>query len=84
MSAAAQTYETALPRADFDALLKTALLALDGEEGVEIREYLAWFARRYPTPLARLAYCRRKYQEAMASQAAARSSGSWDRGGTRR
>lgn len=70
MTAAARVYETPLPRAEFDALLQVAIEALDGDEGVEIRGYLAWFAKRYPTPLARLAYCRRKYQEAMATQAA--------------
>jgi hypothetical protein len=72
MSAAARIYETPLPREEFDARLAEALGALDGAEGVEIREQLAWFMRRYPTPLERLAYCRRKYREAMATQAAAK------------
>jgi len=49
-----------------------AIAELDGREGDELREYVAWFRRRYPSPLERLAYCRRKYKEAMATQRAAR------------
>lgn len=64
-------YETPLPPEEFDRRVQAAILALDGEEGDEVRAHIAWFCRRYPTPLARLAYARRKCQEAMASRGAA-------------
>jgi hypothetical protein len=68
---AASVYDTVLPRDEFETRLAAALLALDGPEGVDIRDQIAWFARRYPEPLDRIAYCRRKYREAMATQAGA-------------
>ena len=33
------------------------------EERDETHRLIAWFMRRYPTPLARLRYIRRKYKE---------------------
>jgi hypothetical protein len=65
-------YETPLPQEEFAARVRDAIAELDGAEGKEILEYVAWFCRRYPTPLAHLKYARRKYEEAMGIQALAR------------
>jgi hypothetical protein len=62
-------YETPLPAEVFDEHLRAALAEMKGPHGDEIAEYIAWFLRRYPTPLERLKYTRRKYQEAMRTQA---------------
>ncbi|HEY3353669.1 MAG TPA: hypothetical protein VGQ83_10495 [Polyangia bacterium] len=39
-------------------------------EREEMRALIAWFRRRYPTPAARLAYCRRAYARWTRSAAA--------------
>ena len=52
-----------------------ARASLQGPEGAEMREYLDWFLRRYPTPFARLEYCRRKYREQMAARRRERQNG---------
>jgi hypothetical protein len=54
--------------AEFERMLARAREELAGPEGEAIREQIAWFSRRYPSPLDRIAYCRRKYKEAMAMQ----------------
>ncbi len=56
-------YDERLPPAEFERLLALALAELDGPEGEEIRSQLAWFQRKYPTALDRLAYVRRKMAE---------------------
>ncbi len=71
MTFAETVYETPLPKGEFDRRLDEALRALDGPEGTDLLDLLAWFSRRYPTPLARLRYARRKYSEAMGVQALA-------------
>ena len=48
---------------EFQRRLAQALAELDGEEGEQIGELIAWFLRRYPTPEARLRYTRRKLRE---------------------
>jgi len=57
-------YELPLPADEFERRLRDAIDAVNGPEGVEMRELIEWFRRRYPTPLDRLRYSRRKYQEA--------------------
>jgi hypothetical protein len=72
MTAEHSFYETPLPREQFEEHLGAALAELEGPEGQELSEYVDWFLRRYPTPLERLAYARRKYDEAMRTQGLAR------------
>jgi hypothetical protein len=55
--------ELPLPADEFERR-REAVDAVNGPEGVEIRDLIAWFLRRYPTPLDRLRYSRRKYDEA--------------------
>jgi hypothetical protein len=59
-------YEARVPPEEYEARLKRAEEDMKGEEGVEIREMIAWFLRRYPDPLDRLRYIRRKVAEANA------------------
>lgn len=66
-------YETPLPPEEFEARLRLALADMSGPHGREIAEYIAWFMRRYPTPLERLTYARRKYNEAMRTLAMAKA-----------
>ena len=61
-------WETPIPAEEFARRERESLAALAGPEGDEMRATLEWFARRYPTPLARIAYIRRKTQEARAFQ----------------
>ena len=58
-------HHAALEPEEFDRRLAQALAELDGEEGERIDELLAWFGRRYPTPLERLRYARRAYEQAV-------------------
>ncbi|MBX3197150.1 MAG: hypothetical protein KF894_03250 [Labilithrix sp.] len=48
---------------EFERRLALALAELDTAELDEIRAHIRWFRRRYPTPLERLRYARRKYAE---------------------
>lgn len=48
---------------EFERRLALALAELDGPMGEELRAQIEWFQRRYPTPLARLRYARRKHDE---------------------
>ena len=62
---AATCWDTPLSAVDFAQRESAARASLEGPEGEEMRAYMEWFLRRYPTPLARLRYCRRKVREAM-------------------
>ena len=66
-----QVYEVPLPAEEFERRLRDAMAELAGPEGQAMREQLEWFARRYPTPLERLRYSRRKYAEAERMRGAA-------------
>ncbi len=57
-------YDEVLPPEEFERRLAEALRCAAGPEGDEMRELIEWFTRRYPRPLDRLRYCRRKYAEA--------------------
>lgn len=59
-------YETPLAREEFETRLRCAVQDMEGEEGAEIRDMIAWFLRRYPDPLDRLWSIRRKMAEAAA------------------
>jgi hypothetical protein len=48
---------------EFEERLRLALAELDTPELEELRGQIRWFRRRYPTPLDRLRYARRKYDE---------------------
>lgn len=56
-------YDDVLPADEFDRRLTRALESARGAEGEEMRELIEWFLRRYPAPLDRLRYARRKYEE---------------------
>jgi len=45
--------------------LAMAMRELEGEELENLRSLIDWFRRRYPTPLDRLRYLRRKNAEAL-------------------
>ncbi|CAN5922714.1 hypothetical protein BH11MYX4_BH11MYX4_12350 [soil metagenome] len=64
-------WDVPLPPAEFAEREAHARASLAGSEGEEMRAYMEWFLRRYPTPLARLRYCRRKLREATAHAGAA-------------
>ncbi|MBX3203684.1 MAG: hypothetical protein KF764_01385 [Labilithrix sp.] len=49
--------------AEFERRLALAIAELDTSELEEIRAHIRWFRRRYPTPLDRLRYARRKYAD---------------------
>jgi hypothetical protein len=51
--------ERRLSRKEVEAALRTPV---GDSEREEILELVAWFRRRYPTPLDRLAYVRRAYR----------------------
>lgn len=59
-------YDRPLAPEEFDARLQRAVQDMKGDEGAEIRDMIAWFLRRYPDPLDRLRYIRRKVAEASA------------------
>lgn len=52
-----------IPWDEFKRRLELARAELDGPELSEIHSLIDWFTRRYPTPLERLRYARRKYDE---------------------
>jgi hypothetical protein len=64
-------YDDVLPPEEFERRLASALESARGPEGEEMRALIDWFLRRYPTPLERLRYTRRKYAEAQRLRAAA-------------
>ena len=49
--------------AEFEERVRLAVSELDTPQLDEIRAHIRWFQRRYPTPLERLRYARRKYDE---------------------
>lgn len=57
---------------EFARRLVAALAELDGPEGEQLDELIAWFKRRYPTSLDRLRYARRAYASAIRLRGAAR------------
>ena len=57
MSEAPDVWETPLPPEEFERLVARALADLDGADGEEMAAFMAWFKRRYPTPIERLRYC---------------------------
>lgn len=64
-------YDAVLPADEFDRRLADAISSMDGREGDDARDLIAWFLRKYPSPLERLAYTRRKYREVMSLRARA-------------
>lgn len=48
---------------EFERRLVLAIAELDTEELEELRAHIRWFRRRYPNPLDRLRYARRKYDD---------------------
>jgi len=64
-------YDDVLPPEEFERRLAAALESARGPEGEEMSVLIDWFLRRYPTPLERLRYARRKYEEAQRLRAAA-------------
>jgi hypothetical protein len=64
-------WETPLPSCEFARRERESRARRAGPEGDEMRATLEWFLRRYPTPLARIAYTRRKTREARAFQESA-------------
>lgn len=65
-------YEKPLSAEEFERRLAAARAELAGPEGDELRAYVVWFMKRYPHPLDRLRYARRKYREAEAMRGLAR------------
>ena len=57
-----------MPPEEFEEMIRAALVSLQGTEGEEMASLRAWFVRRYPTPTARLAYVRRRYEEMQTEQ----------------
>ena len=57
-------YDDVLAPEEFDRRLALALESARGPEGEGMAELIEWFVRRYPGPLDRLRYARRKYEEA--------------------
>lgn len=53
-------WEDPLPPAEFEARLQQARAELDGPERENLMQLIEWFQRRYPTPLERLRYDRKK------------------------
>ncbi len=52
-------HEAPLPREEF---LRRLAIPLSDEERAATLELVRWFRRRYPTPLARLAWARRAHK----------------------
>lgn len=52
-------WEEPLAPEEFQQRLDRARAELAGEEGERVRELIAWFVRRYPTPRDRLRYNRK-------------------------
>jgi len=66
--AATLAWEAKLPTPEFERLLATALAELDGREGEEMLAFMAWFNRRYPTPLERLRFTTREWRRSNATR----------------
>ena len=61
----AEADEALLAPEDARNRLAMAMRELDGEEFENLSSLIDWFRRRYPTPLDRLRYLRRKNAEAL-------------------
>lgn len=61
-------WDTPIPPDEFARREAASREMLRGPEGDAMRETVAWFCRRYPTPIARIAYIRRKMREVRALQ----------------
>jgi hypothetical protein len=61
-------YDDVLPPEEFDRRLAASLESVRGPGGEEMRALIDWFLRRYPQPLDRLRYARRKYEEIARAQ----------------
>lgn len=59
-------YERELSAEEFDRWVAQSLS--DEADMQSLSELIAWFTRRYPTPIERLAYVRRKMKEHRAFQ----------------
>ena len=68
-------YDDVLPPEEFERRLAAALESFRGPEGAQIEELIEWFLRRYPEPLDRLRYARRKYEEVKRMRNAVKGSG---------
>jgi hypothetical protein len=69
-SAPVSPYDDVLPLEEFERRLAAALESIRGSEGAQMQELIEWFLRRYPEPLQRLRYARRKYEEVKRLRAA--------------
>lgn len=66
-------WDRPLPSDEFERLLARALADLDGPEGAEMAAFMAWFRRRYPTPLERLRFSTRQYRQSIKRRGIARN-----------
>lgn len=66
-------WEEPLAPDEFERLLARALGDLDGPEGAEMAAFMAWFRRRYPTPLDRLRFSTRQYRQSIKRRGIARN-----------
>ena len=57
-------YERVLTPEEIERVLTDTREEAEGPKGEETRSLILWFRRRYPTPLDRIRYSRRKYHEA--------------------
>jgi len=63
--AEASVWEQPMAPDEFERLVARALQDLDGPEGQEMTAFMAWFKRRYPTPLERLRFTTRHYKQSI-------------------
>ena len=66
-------WEKPLSSDEFERLLTRALADLEGPEGAEMAAFMAWFRRRYPTPLDRLRFSTRQYRQSIKHRGIARN-----------
>jgi len=57
-------YDDVLPPEEFERLVALARETARSPAGRETAELIEWFMRRYPEPMERLAYVRRKLRQA--------------------
>lgn len=53
-------WDTPLSAEEFSMREAQSVASVLGPDGEPMREFMDWFCRRYPTPLARLRYIRRQ------------------------
>ncbi len=61
-------WDEPLPSEEFERLVRLAIAELDGPEGETMKSFMAWFKRRYPTPLERLRFSTHQYRKWMRSR----------------